>query len=258
MENVHLAIGQLFNANGRKRRTMFRLRLQRFFKCAHRHVAADVNVPSENIAKGSQQFFFWRCFHHVTVCAGAQAALCEDCFLKGGIDKDQQTGFLSLERLNKFQAVAGTEPQSRDNQLRFAFRDLIPRIANVAGLTAYQQVRLSIQTIGDPIAKQRMFFQDQDASFCDGPSWNAYASLSRFSECEISFFQWTHIVALGGTSCPGGEHVVLGGNMLSWGNRMTTVNSIHAKFGKTFLMNDGSPCLPLNHKVLTRARSFEK
>jgi hypothetical protein len=60
--------------------------------------------------------------------------------------------------------------------MRLAFRDLTPRIANVAGLTAYQQVRLSIQKIGDPVAKQRMLFQDQDSDFCDSASWNAHAN----------------------------------------------------------------------------------
>ena len=89
-------------------------RLQRFFKCAHRYVAADVNVPAENITNRSEEFFFSRCFHHVTVCTGAQGALCEDCFLKCGIDKNQQTGSLGLKGLNKFQTVAGTQAQSCD------------------------------------------------------------------------------------------------------------------------------------------------
>src|SRR6266496_6558378 len=204
MENVHLAIGQFFNAYSRPRRMMVWSRLERFFERAHGHVVADVNVTAENLANGRQQLFFWRCFHHVTVCAGAQAALCEDCFLKGRIHKDQQTGLLSLERLNKFQAVASTEPQSCDDQLRFAFRDLIPHIANVASLTANNHIRLRIETIGDSVAKQRMLFQDQDASFCGGASWNAHASPSRLSECEISSFQWAHVVVLGGTCCPGG------------------------------------------------------
>src|SRR6266480_5265970 len=235
MENVHLAIGQLFNADGRRRRTMVWSQLERFFKCAHRHVAADVNVTVQNLANGRQQLFFRRGFHHVTLCACPQSALCEDCFLEGRIDKHQQTGSLSLERLNKFQTVAGTEAQSCDQQLRLAFRDLITYTANVVGLTAYQQVRLSIQKIGDPVAEQRVLFQDQDASFCDGPSWAAHASLTGLSECEISFLQWAHIVVLGGR--PGG-------------NRMTAVINIHAKFRKTFLMNDGSPWLRLNHKYL--------
>ena len=82
------------------------------------------------------------------------------CFLKGGIDKNQQTGFLSLERLNKLQTIASTEAQSCDQQLRLGFRDLIECIANVVCLAAYLQVRLSIQEIGHPVAKQRMFFQD--------------------------------------------------------------------------------------------------
>jgi hypothetical protein len=35
-------------------------------------------------------------------------------------------------------------------------------VANVGGRAAHQQVRLSIQKIGDPVAKQRMLFQDED------------------------------------------------------------------------------------------------
>ena len=46
-------------------------RLERFFECAHGHVVADVNIPAQNFANGRQQLFLWRCFHHVTVCAGA-------------------------------------------------------------------------------------------------------------------------------------------------------------------------------------------
>src|SRR5205809_3402553 len=155
---------------------MFRSQLERFFECAHRHVAADVNVTAQNFANGGKQLFFGSCFHDVTLCACAQGALCEDCFLKGRIDKDQQTGFLCLERLNKFQTVAGTEAQSCDEQLRLAFRDLAARSANIVGLTAYQQVRLSIQKIGDPVATQRMLLQDEDPGSCDGASWNDHAS----------------------------------------------------------------------------------
>src|SRR5438552_6748216 len=235
MENVHLAIGQLFNADGRTRRTMFWLRLQRFFERAHGHVVADVNVTAENLANGRQQFFFWRCFHHVTVCAGAKGALCEDFFLEGRIDKDQQSGLLSLERLNKLQAVASAQPKGDHQQLRLAFCNLVAGIRNVVRFAANNHIRLRIEIIGDSVAKQRMLFQDQDASFCGGPSRAAHASLSGLSGCEISSFQWTHIVALGGT-------------MVSWGNRMTTVINIYAKFRKTFLMNDGSPWFPLNHK----------
>jgi hypothetical protein len=40
--------------------------------------------------------------------------------------------------------------------------------------------------------------------------------------------------------------------MLSWGNRITAVNNIHAKFRKTLVMNDGSPWLRLNQKYLQR------
>src|SRR5262245_44506959 len=188
MKDVHLAVGQLFNASGRRLRTMFWSRLQRFFECAHRHVAAYIDVATQNFANRSEQFFFWRRFHYVTVCASAQGALCEDCFLKGRIDKNQQTGFLSPERLNKLQTVAGAETQSCDQQLRLGFRDLIARIANVVGLAAYQQAGLSIQKIGDPVAKQWMLFQDQDSSR-DGSSWNASASLGRLSGCQIRSFQ---------------------------------------------------------------------
>src|ERR1041384_7258939 len=111
MKDVHLAIGQLFNADGSRRRAMFWSRLQRFLECAHGHVAADVNVAAKNLANPSEQFLFWRCFHHVPVSSGPQGALCEDCFLKGRIDKNQQTWCLSPERLNKFQTVAGAEAQ---------------------------------------------------------------------------------------------------------------------------------------------------
>ena len=45
--------------------------------------------------------------------------------------------------------------------------------------------------------------------------------------------------------------------MLSWGehggtegNSMTGAINIHAKFGKTLVMNDHSPWLPLDHKYL--------
>ena len=96
--------------------------------------------------------------------------------------------------------------QSCDQQLRLAFHQSHYCIANVVGLTAYQQVRLSIQTIGDPVAKQRVLFQDQDARFGDEPSWNAHASLSGLSECEISSFQGAHIVVLGGTKLLGGTN----------------------------------------------------
>src|SRR4029077_6807122 len=188
MKNVYLAIGQLLNADGRRRRRMFWSRLEHFFKCAPRHLATDVKAATYNCANRSQEVFFWRVFHDVTVCAGAQGALCEDCFLKGRIDKDQQTGFLSLERLNKFQTVAGAEAQSCNQQLRLAFRDLVTCIANVVGLTAYLQVRLSIHKIGDPVAKQRMLFQDQD-SRCHGLSWDARASLSGLFESDIRSFQ---------------------------------------------------------------------
>jgi hypothetical protein len=43
---------------------------------------------------------------------------------------------------------------------------------------------------------------------------------------------------------PGGAYCCPGGN------GMTTVINIHAKFGKTLVMNDRSPWLPLNHKDL--------
>jgi hypothetical protein len=44
--------------------------------------------------------------------------------------------------------------------------------------------------------------------------------------------------------------------MVSWGNKMTAVINIRAKFRKTFLMNDGSPWLPLNNKYLQGAAFF--
>src|SRR5206468_8416532 len=112
--DVHLAIGQLFDACGRRRRAMVWPRLQRFLERAHRHVTTHVNVPVENITNGSEEFFFWRCFHHVTVCACAEGTLCEDCFLECRIDNDQQLRFLCLERFYKFQTIAGTQPESCD------------------------------------------------------------------------------------------------------------------------------------------------
>src|SRR5262249_50763202 len=122
------------------------------------------------------------------ISAGAQGALREDCFLKGRIHKNEQAGFLNPDRLYEFQTVARTEAQSCDQQLRLGFRDLTTCITNVVRLTAYQQVRLSVQKICDPVAKQRMLFQDQDSS-CDGSSWNARASLSRLFECQVRSFQ---------------------------------------------------------------------
>src|SRR4029077_10032665 len=85
MEDVHLAIGQLFYANNSILGTMLWSRLERFLECAHRHVPADVNVTAKNFANGSYELFLGGFFHDETVCARAQRALCEDCFLKGGI-----------------------------------------------------------------------------------------------------------------------------------------------------------------------------
>src|SRR5437763_15632005 len=73
-------------------------------------------------------------FHHVTVCAGSEGALCEDGFLKSGINENQQSRMLQLERFKKFEAVAGAQPQCNQQQVRLAFLDLVAasRIVSVS------------------------------------------------------------------------------------------------------------------------------
>src|SRR5437764_1543878 len=77
---------------------LFRSRLQRFFECAHRHVVADIDVAAHDLANGGEQLVLRSLFHHVTVCAGTEGALCEDGFLKSGINENQQSRMLRLER----------------------------------------------------------------------------------------------------------------------------------------------------------------
>ena len=131
----------------------------------HGHILADVNVAGHNFANGHQQLFRVRAFHNVTDGARAQAAFCKDFFLKGRIDKDQQAGSFGLERLHKFQAVADAQAQRGQQHLRLALDDLVARVTNVARFAADNHVRLRIEIIAHPAAKQRMLLQDQDACF---------------------------------------------------------------------------------------------
>src|SRR5436190_1362816 len=70
---------------------------------------------------------------------------------------------------------------SAEGAERWSGRDssdfLNARIADVVGLTPDLQVRLSVQEIADPFAKQRMLFQHQD-SRGDQLSWNAHVRLN--------------------------------------------------------------------------------
>ena len=116
---------------------------------------------------GGQQFFLGRFFHHVPIRARAEGALCKQDFLKGRIHQDQQSRPFFLEALNKFQAVAGPEPQRSEQQMRFALSDLMARIPHAVGFAAHHQVRLRIEAICDPVAKQRVLFQHEDALFRD-------------------------------------------------------------------------------------------
>src|SRR5437762_13141220 len=96
---------------------LFRSRLQRFFERAHRYVAADIDVAAHNLANSGEQLVLRSLFHHVTVCAGSEGALCEDGFLKSGINENQQSRMLRLERFKKFEAVAGAQPRSEERRV---------------------------------------------------------------------------------------------------------------------------------------------
>jgi hypothetical protein len=69
----------------------------------------------------------------------------------------------SLERLHKFQAIAGTQAHGSQQQLRLAFRDLVARVPDIVTFAADNHIRLRIEIIDDPLAKQRMLFQDYDS-----------------------------------------------------------------------------------------------
>ena len=69
---------------------------------------------------GGEQLFLRRFFHHVTLRAGTESALCEDGFLESGVNENQQSRTLRFERFKKFEAVAGTQPQCSQQQVRLA------------------------------------------------------------------------------------------------------------------------------------------
>src|SRR5204862_2138184 len=129
------------------------------------YVAADIDVAAHNLANSGEQLVLRSLFHHVTVCAGSEGALCEDGFLKTGINENQQSRMLRLERFKKFEAVAGAQPQCNQQQVRLAFLDLVAGIANIVSLATYNHVRLRIRKMCDAIPKQRVLFQNQDAGF---------------------------------------------------------------------------------------------
>src|SRR5881392_1141190 len=82
---------------------------------------------------------------------------------------------LRLERLDKFQAVAGAQPQRSQQQLRFAFCDLASRARNAVRFAAGNHVRLAIDESDDSVAKQWMLVHDEDSGFSDVFSWRSDA-----------------------------------------------------------------------------------
>ena len=142
-------------------------------------------LPLMIFANGGEQLFPRSFFHHVTVCARSESALCEDGFLKSRVNENQQSRTLRLERLKKFEAVTSTQPQCSQQQLRFAFVDFVARITNVVSLATDNHVWLRIQNLRDAVPKQRVLFQNQDACFYRMLFWGGHVRATH--DCAVLF-----------------------------------------------------------------------
>src|ERR1043165_6714629 len=89
---------------------------------------ADVHVAVHDFANGGEQLFLRRSFHHVTLRAGTESALCENGLLESGINEDQQSRTLRFKTFQKLEAVAGPQSQRSEQQWRFAFLDFVTRV----------------------------------------------------------------------------------------------------------------------------------
>src|SRR5260370_27829901 len=139
--------------------------LEGFLKRAQTQLAADINAALYNNADGGCQLFSRSRFHNVKPSARGRDALGEDAFLKRGIHKNEQPWLFRLERLDKFQGVAGTQLQRSYQQLRVAFGDLCLRGRYAVRFATHDHVRLRIEISADPEAKQRLLIQYQDSHF---------------------------------------------------------------------------------------------
>jgi hypothetical protein len=97
----------------------------------------------------------------------AERASGENAFLERGVHQDQQLGSFSLERLYKFQGVAGTYPQSSQEHLWFTFGNFAPRFRYAVRFAADDHVWLGIEIDAHPVTKQRVLLENQDSCFCD-------------------------------------------------------------------------------------------
>src|SRR5437867_7395937 len=118
--------------------------------------------------------------------AGTQRSHGKNAFFKSGVHQDQQPRGLHLERLDKFDAVGGTQSQPNYEQVRLAFRDLDQGARDAVRLATDNQVRLGVEVSDEAVAKHGVRIHDEDTFFFDGrlPNTPGHCSYERVSKTK--------------------------------------------------------------------------